>query len=174
MTTAASTTTAPAPHHWLRLGLTVVATLETYDALAGIPNIFTDHQHANALLRFAQALTSIKLALAPVIAATALLYAAWGNLRRAILALAALVLLSWLLDDLWAIPIRGFEFSADLGGMVAFVHHVIIFPAAAIAGAVLTLKDRRLVLAGLLVSLPTLFNWIGLVIFIIGSSIHGS
>jgi hypothetical protein len=172
MTTTANTTTAPTSHHWLRLGLTVVAALETYDALAGIPNIFTDHQHANALLRFAQALTSIKLALAPVIAATALLYAAWGNLRRAILALAALVLLSWLLDDLWAIPIRGFEFSAGLGGMVAFVHHV-IFPAAAIAGAVLTLKNRRLVLAGLLVSLPTLFNWIGLVIFIIGIAIHG-
>jgi hypothetical protein len=172
MTTAESTTAAPAPHRWLRLGLAAVAALELLDAFASVPNIFTDYHHETALLRFAQTLFSIKLALAPVIAATALLYAAWGNFRRAILALAALVLLTWLLDDVWSIPIHGFEFTPDFGGAVAFVHHF-IFPLVAIAGAILAWKGRRLALATLLVCLPTLFNLAGVVLFAIGVAIHG-
>lgn len=149
-----------------------MAALEFLDALSGVQNIFTDYHHDTALLRFAQTLTSIRLALAPVIAATALLYAAWGNFRRAILALAALVLLVWALDDLPTIAIRGLELSPGFGGMESLVHYF-FFPAAAIAGAVLALKDRRLALAGLLVSLPTIINWAGVAIFTIAVLIYG-
>jgi hypothetical protein len=53
--------------------------------------------------------------------------------------------------------------TPDRGGLIAFAHNI-AFPAAAIAGAILAVKNRRLV-AGLLVSLPTLFNWIGAAIF---------
>jgi hypothetical protein len=38
---------------------------ELADALSSVHNIFTDYHRATALLRFAQALTSLKLALAP-------------------------------------------------------------------------------------------------------------
>ena len=51
--------------------------------------------------------------------------------------------------------------------------HTFIFPAAALAAAALALKDQRLPLAGLLVSLPTLFNWTGVVVFIIAVMIYG-
>src|SRR5437899_1338109 len=166
MTTIATTETAPTPHRWLRAALVLIAALEFLDALSGVQNIFTDYHHPTALLRFAQTLTSIKLALAPVIAGAALVFAALGKLRCAILALAALALTTWLLDDLWSIPMHGLELSLDYGGIVVFFHHF-VFPAAALAGTALALRDRRLPLAGLLVSVPTLFNWAGVVAFTI-------
>ncbi len=172
MTSADITPAAQPRQTWLRIGLAVVAAFELIDALSGVQNIFTDYHHETAYLRFAQGLTSIDLALAPIIAGTALLYAAWGNIRRAILALAALALATWLLDDIWSIPLHGLELSWSFGGQEALFHHV-IFPAAAIAGAALAYKDRRLALAGLLVSVPTLYNWIGVVLFTIAVMRHG-
>ena len=169
--TTESTTASPAPHRWLRLALVVVAALELLDALTSMHNIFTDYHHATALLRFAQALTSVKLALA-VHRRRGLLLALRGRLRHAILALAALALMVWLLDDVSTIPIHGFEFSADFGGMVVFAHHF-VFPVAAVAGAALAWKNRRLALAGLLVSLPTIVKWLGVAAFTIAIMMYG-
>src|SRR5512144_1619748 len=101
MTAIANTDTVP-PHRWLRVVLVLIAALEFLDALSGVQNIFTDYHHPAALLRFAQTLTSIKLALAPVIAGAALIYAALGNVRHAILALAASEITTWLLEDVWS------------------------------------------------------------------------
>jgi hypothetical protein len=152
--------------------LVLIAVLEFLDALSGVQNIFTDYHHPTAFLRFVQTLTSIRLALAPVIAGAALIYAALGNVRRAILALAALEITTWLLEDVWSIPIHGLELSADYGGMLA-VFHNFVFPAAALAGAALAFKDRRLPLAGLLVSVPTIVNWAGVVAFTIAVIMYG-
>ena len=66
-----------------------------------------------------------------------------SDTRQAICALAALVLLDWVLQDVWSIPLHGLELSLDFGGVEVFFHHF-IFPAVAIAGAALALKDRRL------------------------------
>ena len=165
---------APAPprHVWLRTGLAIVAAYELIDALSQARFIFADYHHATAYLRFAQTLVSVKLALAPPVAAAALMFAATGRLRNAILALAALTLLGSLLDDVWSIPIHGLEFSFDYGGMVVFVHRV-IFPLAAIAGGLLALKQRRLGLAGLLVCFPTLFNLAGIFAFAVAIMMYG-
>ena len=172
MTTAENTTAAPAPHLWLRIVLAVVALVELADALSSVHNIFTDYHHATALLRFAQALTSVKLALAPLVAGAAAVLAVMGRTRHAIGALAALELLDWMLQDVWSIPFHGLELSLNFGGIEAFFHHF-VFPAVAIAGAALALKDPRLALAGLLVSLPTLINWTVVVVFTIGIIIYG-
>lgn len=171
MTTIASTA-APQPHRWLRLGLVLIAALEFLDALSGMQNIFTDYHHDTALLRFAQTLTSIRLALAPFIAGAALAFAALGNIRRAILAMAALVFLTWFLEGLPEVAINGLNFSLDYGG-VDTVFHYFIFPAAALAAASLALRDQRLALATLLVCLPSVFDWLGVLIFIIGIMNHG-
>jgi hypothetical protein len=171
MTAMANTDTAP-PHRWLRVVLVLIAALEFLDALSGVQNIFTDYHRPTAFLRFAQTLTSIKLALAPVIAGAALIYAALSNVRHAILALAALEITTWLLEDVWSIPIHGLELSADYGGMLAFFHHF-VFPAAALAGAALAFKDRQLPLAGLLVSVPTIVNWAGVVAFTVAVMMYG-
>jgi hypothetical protein len=171
MATVASTDTPPS-HRWLRAGLVLVAALEFLDALSGVPGILTDYHHPTALLRFAQNLMSIKLALAPVIAGAALIFAALGQIRRAILALAALVLVTWALDDVWSIPIHGLEVSLEYGGIIMFLHHF-VFPAAALAGAALAFKDQRPALAGLLVSIPTIVNWAGVVAFAVSVFMYG-
>lgn len=169
--------TAPAParparHGWLRTGLVLVAAYQLIDGLSNAPLIFADYHHATAYLRFAQALVSVKLALNPPVAAAALLFAVTGRLRQAILALAAFILLGFLLDDLWSFPIHGLELSLDYGGFVVFVHHF-VFPAVALAGATLALKDRRLGLAGLLVCFPTLFDLAGILAFAVGIMLYG-
>jgi hypothetical protein len=171
MTAIANTDTA-LPHRWLRVVLVLIAALEFLDALSGVQNILTDYQHPTAFLRFAQTVTSIKLALVPVIAGAALIYAALGNVRRAIVALAVLEITTWLLEDVWSIPIHGLELSADYGGMLVFFHHF-VFPGTALAGAALTFKDRRLSLAGLLVSVPTIVNWAGVVAFTVAVMMYG-
>jgi hypothetical protein len=133
MSTAEKTTAAPTQHHWLRIALAVVALVELADALSSIHDIFTDYHHPTALLRFAQALISVKLALAPLVAGAAAVLAVIGRTRLAIGALAVLVLLDWMLQDVWSIPLHGFELSLNFGGIEAFFHHF-VFPAAAIAG----------------------------------------
>lgn len=163
MATAAAAAT-PAPRRLLCAALAVVAAVEMLDALSSAPNIFTDYHHETALLKVAQGLTNVKLALAPFIAGAALVMAALGRARAAILSLAALVLLTWLLEDIWSIPIHGLELSFSYGGQIALFNHF-IFPAAAVAGAALAWKDRRLALAALLVCVPTLCNWIGVALF---------
>jgi hypothetical protein len=87
-------------------------------------------------------------------------------------ALTTLVLTVWLWDQLPSIAIYGVELSAGIGGMLAFVRHF-VFPASAVAGATLALKNRRLQLAGLLVSVPTIVNWAGVVAFTVAAMIYG-
>jgi hypothetical protein len=171
MTTLASTDATPS-HRWLRVLLVLVAALEFLDGLSGVQNIFTDYHHDTTLLRFAQALTSVRLALSPVLAGAALIFAALGNVRRAILALAALVLTTWLLDGLPSIVIHGLRLKPDYGGLEEFVLYFFA-PATAVAAALLVLKDRRLPLAGVLVCLPALFKWTVGVICIVAILIYG-
>ncbi len=171
MTAAETPFAPPASHPWLRLALAAVAAIELLDALSSVQTA-ADHHHATASLRFAQALTSVKLGLAPLAALAALLLVAFDKVRPAIVALAALTLLTWLLDDLSSIPIHGLKLTLDDGGWENLVHYVLM-PAVAIAGALLALKDRRLALAGLLVSLPTLYNWFGVAVFTISVMIYG-
>src|SRR5262245_40301049 len=97
MTTLANADAAPS-HRLLRVFLVLFAALEFLDALSSVQNIFTEYQHETAFLRFAQGLTSIKLALSPLLAGAALIFAALGNIRYAILALAALTLIVWVID----------------------------------------------------------------------------
>jgi hypothetical protein len=137
-----------------------------------VQNIFTDYHHPTTFLRFTQTLTGTKLALAPVIAGAALIYAALGNVRRAILALATLEISTWLLEDVWSIPIHGLELSADYGGMLALFYHF-VFPAAALAGAAWLSRTGGFRWPALLVGVPTIVNWAGVVAFTVAVMMYG-
>jgi hypothetical protein len=171
MTTLANADAAPS-HRLLRVFLVLFAALEFLDALSSVQNIFTEYQHETAFLRFAQGLTSIKLALSPLLAGAALIFAALGNIRYAILALAALTLIVWAIDGLPSIAIHGVSLSPDFGGVEEFLLYLAA-PAVTLTAALLALKDRRLPLATLLVCLPALFKWVGFVIFLIGIMVYG-
>src|SRR5262245_36227278 len=171
MSTFADKDTAPS-HRWLRLLLVLVAALEFLDALSGVRNIFTDYHHETTMLRFAQALTSINLALAPLLAGAALIFAALGNIRYAILALAAMTLATWVLDSLPSIALRGVTLGLDIGTLAELFLYVIA-PVAAVAASLLALKDKRLALATLLAGLPALAKWLGFVAFFIAIMIYG-
>ena len=171
MTTIADTDAAPS-HRWLRVLLVLIAALEFLEALADVQNIFIDRHHETALLRFAPGLTSIQLALSPLLAGAALIFAALGNIRYAVLALAALTLTAWVLGALPTIAIHGMSFSLDYSsfeGIVLFI----VAPLVTVAAAFLAFKDKRLSLAALLISLPFLFKWIVLVLFIITVFMYG-
>jgi hypothetical protein len=171
MTTIADKYAAPS-HRWLRVLLVLIAALEFLDALSGVQNIFTDRHHETVWLRFAQGLTSIQLALSPLLAGAALIFAALGNIRYAILALAALTLTAWVLEALPSIAIHGIRLSLDYSGFEELVLYIVA-PLVTVAAAFLALKHKRLSLAALLVSLPALFKWVGLVLFIIAVMIYG-
>jgi hypothetical protein len=171
MSTFPGKDTAPS-HRWLRLLLVLVAALEFLDALSGVQNIFIDYHHDTTLLRFAQALASINLALAPLLAGAALIFTALGKIRYAVLALAALTLVGWVLSSLPSIAIHGIKFSLEFGDLEGLFYYFVV-PVVAAAAALLALKDKRLALASVLACLPALAKWIGLVVFIITIMIYG-
>ena len=78
---ADTATGASQSHRWVQAGLVIVTAAELLDALSSVQSIFTDYHHETDLLRFAQGLTSIKLALSPLLAGAALVFAALGNIR---------------------------------------------------------------------------------------------
>ena len=100
MTSIDTAIAAHPSYRWARVSLVLIAAIELLDALSSMQGIFTEYHHETALLRFAQGINSIKLALSPLLAGAALVLAARGNLRYAIFALAALTLAGWLLDSL--------------------------------------------------------------------------
>jgi hypothetical protein len=91
-------------------------------------------------------------------------FAALGNIRYAIFALAALTLTGWALDSLPSIVIHGFKPSFDFGGMEAFFFYLVV-PIMTIASVLLFLQYQFILLASLLVGLPPLFKWAGVVLF---------
>jgi|SRR5271169_158975 len=165
---------APPAGRWLRTLLLVVAAAKALGALYDIPGIFVVFMddYATTLLLVAQIMLSVSLTFAPFIAIPAFLFARKGRLREATLALAALVLLPWLLDDTTSFILHGPEFGASFFGVILFAHHF-IFPVLALAGGWLAYTNRRPALAGVLVCLPTLFTWVTFVMFAIPIFIYG-
>ena len=161
---------APAPP-WLRIWLVVIAAIETAGALSDLPAVFYEYDHTTPLLIFAQALASAKLVLAVVIAGAALAFAIVGRVRHAIIALAVLLLIAWL-SDLPSVFIHGLELSGDIMGLQLFVLRF-IYPVVAVATLVLAIRNVHLVLAGVLVSVPTVIAVAGIIAFAISVSIYG-
>ncbi len=163
---------APARHRFLRIALAVLAAYELWDALTALPILFADHEPETGLARFIQTLANVRIALAPLVTVAALWFAATGKLRKAVIALATLALITWALVNVWSIATDGLELDFTLGGLVV-VLKIFIFPLAAIAAIYLALKDIRLPLAGALVALPTVVKWIGIVLFSIAMAMYG-
>jgi hypothetical protein len=116
------------------------------------------------------AIIKAHIATHPVLALAALVFAATGRLRPAIIALGAVVLMTWL-NYMPSVVLHGMEFR----GVGAFETpaQIIAFPLLAVGAVPLAARDRRLGLATVLVIAPTLFNVVGLIVFAVDIALHG-
>ena len=135
------------------------------------PVCSTHYNHPTGLLRFAQALIGANQVVALVLAAAALWLAFRGELRHAIMALAAMMLFEWV-SELPSLFIHGYEASASLIGLVLFAK-VFVYPVIAIIAIVLAVKNEQLPIAIVLVGLPLAVTIFGVVAFAVSVMIYG-
>ena len=166
-----ATADAPSPHPRIRIALIIIAAIESIGALRDIPAIFYDFNPTTPIGKFAQALSSVDQVLAVLLALAALYFALARRLRLAIAAIAIRILVTWLCD-LPSIAIHGIEWSLTFGG-IEVAGYQIGAPLIALAALYLARRNERLGLATILVALPTIFFWLGVLAFAISVMIHG-
>jgi len=166
-----ATVDAPSRHRRIRIALIVIAAIESLGALRDIPAIFYDFNPTTPLEKFAQGLGSVDHALALPLALAALYFAFAWRLRLAIAAIAIRILVTWLCD-LPSIAIHGLEWSLTFGG-IEVAGYQLGAPLIGLAALYLARRNERLGLATILVALPTIFFWLGVLAFAISVMIHG-
>jgi hypothetical protein len=164
------TQSPPAPHHLgLRALLVLAALFEAFDGISGFPFLFEDMSAIPGSV-LSGAIIKLHIATHPVLALAALVLAAMGRVRLAIIALGAVVLITWL-NYMPSVLLHGMDFRG--AGAFETPAQVIAFPLLAVCAITLAARDRRLALATGLVIAPTLFNVIGLIMFAIDIALHG-
>jgi hypothetical protein len=164
----------PAPRPWAVIGaclvLFAVAAFELWDGLGDFhllsdPAIHAARSGLNGLI-----LDTFMVA-HPLLAGVALLCAAIGRWRGAVIATSALVILRWLteLPDLWA---RGLGI-VNLFSAQETMAHTVVAPLLAACAIAFAIRGRRPALATAFACFMTLYNMAGIVIFIIGVSRYG-
>src|SRR5438105_4473517 len=170
---AAADTAVPPPrqrHLGLRLVLIIIAIIETFDGLSNFPTLFGDMSEIpgpgiGGFLIKAYIAAHLPLALA------ALVFASTGRLRYAIIALGALVAMTWL-NYMPSVVLHGLEFDSGFAALQTTAQ-IIAFPLMAACAIALAARGERLALAAALVSIPTLFNVFGVIAFAVSVSLHG-
>jgi hypothetical protein len=161
---------ASSPQRKLRIGVLAVAIFQSLYTLSNL-TVFGDLSEYEST--FAQWILFVGLAIFPVLAISALVFALSGDIRRAIMAIAAIPLVAWLTDDLPALFIHGIEFmQGGFGDLYLFVATVVL-PLLAVIAMVLAYRNERLVFAAVLASLPTLTGILSVVAFAIGVMFYG-
>jgi len=157
-----ATTPADPRRIGLRLALAAVALPELIDATVGAW-LVGDLSGLSAVVK-------LNLTLHPVLALSALVFAAIGYVRHAILALGAAVILAWLIL-MPSVGGHGYVFAVFFATLQTSAQ-IIAFPLFGAGAVVLAARGERLGLATLLVSIPilsNLFNWLA---FVIGVTIY--
>jgi hypothetical protein len=149
--------------------LIIIAVIETFDGLSSAPILFGDMSEIPGP-GIGGAIVKAYIASHPVLALAALALAATGHVRYAIMALGALVMMTWL-NYLPSVVRHGFDF----GGIVAFetAAQIVAFPLMAACAIALAARNQRLGVATALVSIPTLSGVFGILVFAIGVAVHG-
>lgn len=155
---------------WLSTALLVVALFETWDGLSGVGTLFgeTSEILGPGVGGF---LIKTYLATHPVFALAALILAAIGRVRFAVMALVGVMIGRWL----WLMPsvaIHGLEMK-NFYSVQSTIALNIAPPLLAACALALSIRNQRLGLATLLVCLPSLYAVFSLVAFAIGIAIYG-
>lgn len=156
--------------NWPRIGLLLVALIEALGGLADLPILFAGDPDVPGP-GWAGWLITAKLALAPVLAIAAVAFAVTNRLAYAIIAIAGLIIITWL-TYLPSIAIQGIEFGGGFVGLQV-VFQLLVAPVLAAVAIVLASTHQRLGLATALVSLPTVVGIASVLAFAIGIAIYG-
>jgi hypothetical protein len=153
----------------LRILLIIAALIEAFDALPSAAILLGDMSDIPGP-GIGGAIIKAHLATHPVLALAALMFAAIGYLRHAIIALGAIVAMTWL-NYMPSVVLHGFDF----GGAAALQTplQIIAFPLMAACGIAYAARNERLGLAAALVSIPSFMGVFGVIAFAIGVALHG-
>jgi hypothetical protein len=153
----------------LYLLLILIAAIETFDGLSHAPMLFGEMSDIPGP-GVGGAIIKACIASHPLLALAALAFATVGRLRYAIIALGALVLMTWL-NFMPSVARHGFDFR----GVSAFETpvRIIAFPLMAACAIALAARGQRLGIATMLVSIPTLYGVFAVIAFGIGVILHG-
>lgn len=170
MTSATSAASGPVPRMiGLRTVLVILAVIEAGLGLSDAPALFGDTSHIGSGL--GAGLVKAHLAAHPVLAIAAILFAAMGRVRHAIIALGTIIIMSWL-NDMPSVVKHGLEFKSAFSAVETGAK-IIAFPLVAACAITYAARGEHLGRATLLVAAPTLFNLVLLVGFAIGVMIYG-
>jgi hypothetical protein len=153
----------------LYLLLIIIAAVEAFEGLSHAPMLFGDMSGIPGA-GLGGAIIKMYIAAHPLLALAALALATVGQLRYAVMALGALVLMNWL-NYLPSVVRHGLDF----GGLSAFQTpvQIIAFPLMGACAIALAARKERLGLAALLVSIPTLFDVLAMIAFGISVFLYG-
>lgn len=162
---------APAPRHLgLRTVLIIAALLEAFDGLSSVSILFGDMSEIPGP-GFGGFLIKAHIATHPVLALAALLFAIIGRVRHAIIALGAVVIMTWL-NYMPSVVLHGFGFDNAYSTLHGTAQ-IIAFPLMAACAIAYAARNQRLGIATALVSLPTLFHLFGVLAFAISVMLYG-
>jgi hypothetical protein len=168
MTAAVEIGAEPRRRAWIQVLLIIVACVETLGAVSALPVLFGDLSEVPGPGWGGWTITGGIVA-RPVFAITALVLAARGRLRHAILALAAVVMVNWL-NMLPSVVLHGLDFQS---GAAAYASaHFLLSPVLAAAAAWLA-WDNRLLPAAIIVSVQCIADMFGTLVFAIAVMIYG-
>jgi len=167
----AETLTSSPPGSKLRVAVIILAIIKTLGSLSSL-TVFSDLSEYWDK-GFAQWLILAGIAIFPVLAVAALILAIKGDVRRAIMAIAAIVILNFFTDHLPSMFIHGLELRGGVVTSLEVFAQMIVFPLLAVVAFVLARRNDRLPVAALFASLTTIGKILGVIAFAIGVSIYG-
>jgi hypothetical protein len=161
---------APAPRLLgLRILLIIVAVIQAFEGLSSASILLGDISEIPGP-GIGGAIIKLHLATHPVLALAALIFAGIGYVRHAIMALGAVVLMTWL-NYMPSVVLHGLEFGG-IGALQTPVQ-MIAFRLMGACAIALAARNERLGLAAALVSIPSFIGVFGVIAFAIGVAIHG-
>jgi hypothetical protein len=154
-----------------RLLLIGVAALEFLGGLRDVPILFGNLSETPGP-GLGGAIITTKIALQPILGFVALICAATGRIREALLAMAAIILMTWL-NWMPSVARHGLDFKGTAFVNLQLIFQIVIAPFLAASVAALAIQGQRTSLAIGLAVLPTLMSVLGVVAFGIGVAMYG-
>ena len=150
----------------------LLITVALLEFLNGLPNWIAMFGDVSKIPRpdMSTAIIQAHTAVYPVLALAALVFAATGRVRYAIVALGAVIIMTWL-SYMPSVLLYGLDFHS--AGALRTPAQVMAFPLLGASAIAFAVHNQRLELPALLACIPTLFNLIGLIGFLLGIRIHG-